>query len=168
MLRHTPYKMGFPSRVSIFVEDITIVSKLKLKFSSTCRANTGTLQASRADTVAAVPGQTTATDTTFIEVGEEAAARPPLSALLLRSTSRGAWTRPKSSRLSQHLPALLHWKTSRLKMCNTSHRTIGSIRSSLRSPFQVRVSSPPPVLKHVTHNRRIPPQPRFASCVDRA
>jgi hypothetical protein len=55
MLRHTPHKMGF-------IEHIIIISNLEFKFSSTCRANTGAIQASRADTVAPVPGQTTATD----------------------------------------------------------------------------------------------------------
>jgi hypothetical protein len=84
----TPYKMGFTSRLSVFTGNITIVSKPKFKFSSTCRPDTRTFQVPRADTVAAVPGQTTATDATSVEVevGEEAAARPHLSAYLQRPT----------------------------------------------------------------------------------
>ena len=130
-LLFTPYKMGF----TVFVEHIhvTIISKLKLKLSLKCRANTGTLQASCADTVAALPGQTPATDTISVEVGEEeAAARPHLSSLPLRPTLRRAWTRQKLSRQSPHPRKLPHWKPSRLKTWNTSHRTIGSIQRSLR------------------------------------
>ena len=83
-----PYKMGFAFRVSVsHTPHYKSSPSLKLKFSSTCRENTGIFQASIADTVAAVADQTSAIDITFVEIGEEeVAARPHLTAFLPRPT----------------------------------------------------------------------------------
>lgn len=142
MLRHTPYKMGSTSRVSV---DQPTHNHLKPQFlSSPCQANTETSLALRVDTVVArVSDQTMATGITSVGVGEEEkAARPPLTASLQRPTSRRAWTRPRSSKRSSRLRVPQHWKTSRLRTCNTSHPTTGSTKRSRRSWSQVRGSPP--------------------------
>ena len=96
-----------------------------------------------------VPDQTLETGTTSVVVltpgeQEEAAPSPGLhpTTFLLRPTSRKVWTRPKSSKRSHCLRVCPRPSTSRSRTRAMSRRTIGPMRRSLRSSFQVRVFAP--------------------------